>query len=299
MAWRPAKVCVLLIAAAVHYAAGAVFTVDLGSESIKVAVVNPRPGHSPIAIAINEMSKRKSPALVAISDGDRLLSEEAAGIATRYPDRVVSRLRDIVGVPFSNVQQLMASAYMSLDLIPQAESAGDDNVTSDQRPIRVRMGDGGGRTVVYSAEELLSMILLYAKHMAEAHAHTSVVDAVVSVPVFFSHSQRQAVMDAAELAGVNVMALVHEHAGVALQYGIDKDFSNGSQHVAIIDMGATAMTAAIVRYSAYGGKDKGKSVSSNQFQVRVRDGEAGREGREVRREGGRGVQCMQFSPVHF
>ncbi|KAK9268190.1 hypothetical protein L1049_010633 [Liquidambar formosana] len=58
----------------------AVSSIDLGSEWLKVAVVNLKPGQSPISVAINEMSKRKSPALVAFQSGNRLIGEEAAGI---------------------------------------------------------------------------------------------------------------------------------------------------------------------------------------------------------------------------
>ncbi|GLT65163.1 hypothetical protein SLA2020_376110 [Shorea laevis] len=66
----------------------AVSSIDLGSDWLKVAVVNLKPGQSPISIAINEMSKSKSPALVAFHSGTRLLREEAAGIVARYPDKV-------------------------------------------------------------------------------------------------------------------------------------------------------------------------------------------------------------------
>ncbi|CAI7729649.1 unnamed protein product [Closterium sp. NIES-54] len=265
---------------------------------MKVAVVNPRPGQSPISIAINEMSKRKSPSVVAISNGDRLLSEEAVGIAARYPDRVYTRARDMVGVPVDEVKELLKSSYLPYDVVggdgrPEEETEDDSmesevisEVTSEtdgdaaserssgkdkakklkrKRPVRIRTHDG---STEYSAEELLAMQLGYAKGLADAHGRTGIVDAVISVPAYFSQSQRQSIIDAGALVGVNVMALIQEHAGVALQYGMDKDFSNGSRHVVIFDMGATSTYAAVIYYSAYATKERGKSITVNQFQVK-------------------------------
>ena len=64
-----------------------------------------------------------------------------------------------------------------------------------------------------------------------------------------------------------MLALIHEHSGAALQYGINKDFSNGSRHVVFYDMGSSSTHAALVYFSAYNAKEYGKTVSVNQFQV--------------------------------
>nr|KYP69334.1 Hypoxia up-regulated protein 1 [Cajanus cajan] len=80
MPWKVALIVLLSLALLFSPSQSAVFSIDLGSESVKVAVVNLKPGQSPISIAINEMSKRKSPALVSFHDGHRLLGEEAAGL---------------------------------------------------------------------------------------------------------------------------------------------------------------------------------------------------------------------------
>ena len=75
-------------------------------------------------------------------------------------------------------------------------------------------------------------------------------------------------MPAPELAGINVISLINEHSGAALQYGINKDFSNGSRHMIFYDMGSSSTYAAIVYYSAYSAKEFGKTISVNQFQVK-------------------------------
>lgn len=249
------KLCLFLCALcyALPRSQSAVMSIDLGSEWIKVAVVNLKPGQSPISIAINEMSKRKSPALVAFQSGDRLLGEEAAGLVARYPDKVFSQLRDLLGKPFTYAKKSLDSAYLPFD------------VKEDSRGVAsFKIDDNAGD---YSTEELLAMILGYASNLAEFHAKVPVKDAVITVPPYFGQAERRGLLQAAQLAGINVLSLINEHSGAALQYGIDKDFSNESRHVVFYDMGSTSTYAALVYFSAYKTKEFGKTISVNQFQV--------------------------------
>lgn len=261
---------------AIYPALGSVCSIDLGSESMKVAVVHLKPGQSPISIAINEMSKRKSPALVAFNGGDRLVAEEAAGISARYPDKVIVQARDMVGKSYDQVKALADSLYLPYDIVEDSRGAAG---------IRV---DNGGRTV-YSVEELVSMILSYGRHLAEYHTKVPIKDAVISVPPFFGQAERNGIIQAAQLAGINVLSLINEHSGAAIQYGIDKDFSNASRHVVFYDMGSNSAYAALVYFSAYTTKEYGKSVSVNQFQVK-----------DVRWKANLGGQTMEMRLVeHF
>ncbi|XP_047333878.1 heat shock 70 kDa protein 17 [Impatiens glandulifera] len=252
----------------------AVSSIDLGSEWLKVAVVNLKPGQSPISIAINEMSKRKSPALVAFQAGNRLLAEEAAGVIARYPEKVFSQVRDFIGKPFGYVNNSLDAAYLPFDIVQDSRGAAS-----------FRIDDG---VTVYSAEELAAMVLGYASDLAELHAKAPVKDAVITVPPYFGQAERKGLLQAAHLAGINVLSLVNEHSGAALQYGIDKDFSNGSRHVVFYDMGSSSTYAALVYFSAYNAKEYGKTVSVNQFQVK-----------DVRWESQLGGQNMEMRLVEF
>ncbi|TQE06651.1 hypothetical protein C1H46_007717 [Malus baccata] len=232
----------------------AVMSIDLGSEWVKVAVVNLKRGQSPITVAINEMSKRKSPNLVAFHSGDRLLGEEAAGLIARYPEKVYSQTRDLIGKPFSSSKSLLDSLYLPFD------------VTEDTTgTVSFKIDD---KVTTYSVEELTAMVLGYAANLAEFHSKVPVKDAVISVPPYFGQAERKGLLRAAQLAGINVLALINEHSGAALQYGIDKDFSNGSRHIIFYDMGTSSTYAALVYFSAYNTKEFGKTVSVNQFQVK-------------------------------
>jgi Hsp70 protein len=231
----------------------AVASIDLGSEWLKVAVVNLKPGQAPISVAINEMSKRKSPSLAGLQSGHRLLGEEATGVAARFPAKVFSHARDMITKPYSYVKQLTDSLYLPFDL------------TEDSRGTVAFRTDTGE---VYTVEEILAMILGYAMGLAKSHVGSTVKDALISVPAYFGQAERRAVIQAAQLAGINVLGLINEHAGAALQYGIDKDFTNSSRYVVLYDMGAGSTYATLVYYSAYNTKEYGKTVSANQFQVK-------------------------------
>lgn len=233
----------------------AVSSIDLGSEWLKVAVVNLKPGQSPISIAINEMSKRKSPGLVAFQSRSRLIGEEAAGLVARYPDKVYSHLRDILGKPYNYTRDFLDSMYLPFTILEDSRGAVHFKINDD--------------AAIYSVEELLAMILGYAVNLAEFHSKVPVKDAVIAVPPYFGQAERRGLLQAAQLAGVNVLSLINEHSGAALQYGIDKDFSNGSRHVIFYDMGSSSTYAALVHYSSYTAKEYGKTVVVNQFQVSV------------------------------
>jgi molecular chaperone DnaK (HSP70) len=102
-------------------------------------------------------------------------------------------------------------------------------------------------------------LLHYAKKITEAAADgAQVLDCVIVVPPFFGPAQRQAIIDAADLAGLKVMSLINSHAAAALQYGIERDFTNKTHLVVLYDIGATDTEVALIRYSSFTVKEYGK-----------------------------------------
>ncbi|XP_002974987.2 heat shock 70 kDa protein 17 [Selaginella moellendorffii] len=259
----------LLLFSTLAIVQAAVFSVDLGAEWMKVAVVDVKPGQSPIGVALNEMSKRKSSSVVAFSGGNRLLAEEAMGIAARFPERVYSRVRDMVGKPSESVKRIASASYLPYDFVEESPQVTSIRVDSQE---------------LYRSEELLGMILGYCRGLAEANVKATVKDAVITVPPYFGQSERQAVIAAAQAAGINVLSLMNEHAAAALQYGIDKDFSTEPRYVLFYDMGANSAFAAVVLFSSYSAKEYGKNVSHNYFELKgIRwDAEIGGQNLELR-----------------
>ncbi|CAD7703207.1 unnamed protein product [Ostreobium quekettii] len=255
-AWIPGTLCLLCLMAQLAATSGALFAVDVGTEYMKVSLI--KPGREPISIVTNEMSKRKTVADVAIVNGERLMGAEATALRTRHPGRVFTRLRDFLGKPAGH-------ASVSRALRAETRTPLVYELVEDPQRQTVRFKTGDDSTI--SAEELMGSIITYAKAMAEAQAGQDIVDCVIALPCFFGPAQRQAILDAARLAGANVLALVHSNAAAALQYGIVRDFSNTTENVIFYDMGSNAVQVAYITFSSYQTRDKGKMKTINQLRV--------------------------------
>eukprot|EP00958_Prasinococcus_capsulatus_P025517 scaffold4372_cov397-Prasinococcus_capsulatus_cf.AAC.1 len=248
---RALLACLLLLASAISVSP-AVIGVDYGGENLKLALV--QPGRTPISCALNEMGKRKSQTSVTFVNGQRLLGEEGAALVGRYPQKVFMKSRETLGRPYDkSVGDIFSGAFLSYNL-----------TADEERGTTVFENDAGQ---LFSPEEMVANVLHYAKTVGELNAHASVVDALLCVPPFFGLQQKAALINAADLAGLNVMGIITEPTAAGIQYGIDRDFTNGTSHIVVYDMGATSTYAALLKYDTYKGKDAGKSKAINQFQV--------------------------------
>jgi hypoxia up-regulated 1 len=124
------------------YSHASMMAVDLGSEYLKVALI--KPGRTPISIVVNEMTRRKSPALVGVVNGERLLGEEAFSLSVRYPDSIFTRVRDLLGKPASDpsLHQMLQAQNLPFKVVPHSP---------DRNTAAVQGKDGS----VHSAEELM------------------------------------------------------------------------------------------------------------------------------------------------
>ncbi|XP_039128887.1 heat shock 70 kDa protein 17-like [Dioscorea cayenensis subsp. rotundata] len=188
---------------------------------------------------------------------NRLLGEEAAGIAARYLDKVFSHIRDMIGKPYGRAKSFLDSEYLPCDLVEDARGS-----------VGIWVDTGRPK---YSPEELLVTVLSYTTGLAESHVKVHMKDVMISVPPYFGQAERKRVVQVAQLAGINVLALINEHAGAALQYGIDKDSSNESRHVIIHDMGASSTYADLFYFSAYNTKEFGK-ILADEFNKQLGNG---------------------------
>ncbi|KAI4318926.1 hypothetical protein MLD38_032579 [Melastoma candidum] len=97
-----------------------------------------------------------------------MVGEEAAGLVARYPDKVFSRVKDLIGKPFGYAKRMLDASYLPFDAIENPRGG-----------VGFRVDDSG---TVYSVVELMAMILGYAMKLAEFHSKLSITDAVITVP---------------------------------------------------------------------------------------------------------------------
>ena len=193
---------------------GKIIGIDLGTTNSCVAVFE---GNEPVVIA-NSEGKRTTPSIVAFVDGgERKVGDPAKRQAITNPTRTVSSIKRFMGETWDQVQKEVAR-------MPYKVVKGDNNMP------RV---DIDGR--LYTPQEISAMILQKMKKTAEDYLGQEITEAVITVPAYFSDSQRQATKEAGQIAGLEVKRIVNEPTAAALAYGIDK--ANKDMKVAVFDLG--------------------------------------------------------------
>ncbi|KAJ0793221.1 putative Heat shock protein 70 family [Helianthus annuus] len=175
--------------------------IDLGTTYSCVAAWFDQ--HDRVEILPNEQGNTITPSCVAFNETELLVGEGAKNQITRNPNNTVFDVKRIMGSRFSNIK-----LQKDIESWPFKVIEG-----SNDKPMIVLEHMGVNKE--FSAEEISSMIL---KNLKEAYLGTTVIDAVITVPAYFSDRQRQATKDAGTLAGLNVMRLINEPTSAAIAY---------------------------------------------------------------------------------
>ncbi|KAG2552922.1 hypothetical protein PVAP13_9KG490600 [Panicum virgatum] len=121
-----------------------------------------------------------------------------------------------------------------------------------------------GEEKQFSAEEISSMVLAKMRETAEVYLGTTVKNAVVTVPVYFNNSQRQATIDAGTIAGLNVMRIINEPTAAAIAYGLEKmPVSNNGRRVLVFDLGGGTFDVSLLEI------DRGSDIGMGLFEVKA------------------------------
>ncbi|XP_049525460.1 hypoxia up-regulated protein 1 isoform X2 [Dermacentor silvarum] len=220
----------------------AVMSVDLGVEWMKVAIVSPG---VPMEIALNKDSQRKTPVAIAFRDGERHFGEQAVSTGVRFPDKSYSHFLDLLGKDRNSpVVKEFERRFPYYQLEADPKTGG----------VLFRHPEG----MTFSPEELLGMILAYAREFASNAAGQTIKDAVITVPAFFNQAERRALAQAASLGGLKLLQLIGANTAAALNYGVfrRKEFNDTPVHILFYDMGTGSTTATIVAYQTVKTKDK-------------------------------------------
>ena len=203
---------------------GKIIGIDLGTTNSCVAVFE---GNEPVVIA-NSEGKRTTPSVVGfVKDGERKVGDPAKRQAITNPTNTVYSIKRFMGETYEQARK-------EAERVPF-------NVVNEGGYPRV---DIEGRK--YTPQEISAMVLQKMKKTAEDYLGQEVTDAVITVPAYFSDSQRQATKEAGQIAGLNVQRIVNEPTAAALAYGVDK--ANKDMKIAVFDLGGGTFDISILEF---------------------------------------------------
>lgn len=202
---------------------GKIIGIDLGTTNSCVAVME---GNEPVVIP-NSEGRRTTPSIVAFTDnGERKVGDPAKRQAITNPERTIFSIKRFMGETFDRVTK-------ETGRVPYKVVKGDNNTS------RVKVDDR-----LYTPQEISAMVLQKMKKTAEDYLGQTVTEAVITVPAYFSDSQRQATKEAGEIAGLTVKRIINEPTAAALAYGLDK--KSHDLKVAVFDLGGGTFDISIL-----------------------------------------------------
>lgn len=203
---------------------GKIIGIDLGTTNSCVSVFE---GNEPVVIA-NSEGKRTTPSVVGfVKDGERKVGDPAKRQAITNPQNTVYSIKRFMGETYAQSQK--EAGRMPYKVI---DEGGLPRVEIEGRK--------------YTPQEISAMVLQKMKKTAEDYLGQEVTDAVITVPAYFSDSQRQATKEAGQIAGLNVRRIVNEPTAAALAYGVDK--SNKDMKIAVFDLGGGTFDISILEF---------------------------------------------------
>ena len=202
---------------------GKIIGIDLGTTNSCVAVME---GSEPVVIP-NSEGRRTTPSIVAfVGDNERKVGDPAKRQAITNPTKTIFSIKRFMGETYDRV----TSEVSRVPYIVERSSNNMPKVKIDDRS--------------YTAQEISAMILQKMKKTAEDYLGQEVTEAVITVPAYFSDSQRQATKEAGEIAGLNVKRIINEPTAAALAYGLDK--KKADSKVAVFDLGGGTFDISIL-----------------------------------------------------
>ncbi len=202
---------------------GKIIGIDLGTTNSCVAVME---GNEPVVIP-NSEGRRTTPSIVGFTEnGERKVGDPAKRQAITNPEKTVYSIKRFMGETYDRVST-------EIKRVPYKVVKGDNNTP------RVQIDDRK-----YTPQEISAIILQKMKKTAEDYLGQDVTEAVITVPAYFSDSQRQATIEAGEIAGLKVRRIINEPTAASLAYGLDKKSSEVK--VAVFDLGGGTFDISVL-----------------------------------------------------
>ncbi|KAJ5975900.1 Heat shock protein hsp88 [Penicillium waksmanii] len=209
--------------------------IDLGAQSTKIGVAR----NKGIDIIANEVSNRQTPSLVGFNARSRHIGEAAKTQETSNLKNTIGSLKRLIGRSFNDPDVELEQRYNTAPICDVNGLAG----------VEVNYL---GKKEKFTATQLVAMFLTKIKDTTSKELGLPVSDVTISVPAWFTDVQRRAMIDAADIAGLNALRLVNDTTATALGYGITKLDLPGPEEkprrVAFVDIGYSDYTATIVEF---------------------------------------------------
>jgi len=202
---------------------GKIIGIDLGTGNSCIAVFE---GGSPVVV-VNSEGKRTTPSVIGFDKGEIKVGESAKRQAVTNPKNTVHSIKRFMGNTYKECEE--EATRVQYDVVNEG---GYPRVDIDGKK--------------YTPQELSAMILQKMKKTAEDYLGEEVKQAVITVPAYFSDSQRQATKEAGIIAGLDVKRIINEPTAAALAYGIDK--ADKDRIVAVIDAGCGTYDVSILSF---------------------------------------------------
>jgi len=206
---------------------------DVGNQRSLIGVT--RKGG--IDIIDNEASNRLNPSLVSFGNKQRYAGEAAATYFLTNVKNSISQIKRFIGRRYSEVKDEIKRVPFVVKELPDDEVGIEVNYN--------------GQQVVFTPVKILAILLGKLKQIHEDKTKIKSSDVVIGVPAYFTDAQRRAMLNAAEIAGLNCLRLLNETTATALDYGFYKlDWPEQNPvHVMFIDIGHSATTCSIVDFT--------------------------------------------------
>jgi molecular chaperone DnaK len=218
---------------------GKIIGIDLGTTNSCVSVME----GGEAKVITNPEGGRTTPSILAVSEkGERLVGQIAKRQAITNPENTVFGVKRLIGRKYDSPE-----VQSDINILPyKIEKAENGDVRINLR----------GKT--YSPAEISSYILANIRKSAEEYFGEKVTDAVITVPAYFSDSQRQATKDAGKIAGLNVLRIINEPTAASLAYGLEK---KSEEKIAIFDLGGGTFDISVLE------------IGDGVFEVRATNGD--------------------------
>ncbi|KAJ1905269.1 lumenal Hsp70 protein [Coemansia sp. IMI 209127] len=246
-------------------ASAAVLGIDFGTEWFTVALA--KPGR-PLDLVLNRDANRQTASVVTINGLERTFGSNAISLGPRLPETTFMAVRNLLGVPFESD---VAAAY---------RRQFPNRMTEDPEMGTVGFQYGTQVNETLTVQEIVAMQLRYAQQLVKESEGVLVKDAVFTVPSFFDRSQRQAMLEAADLAGFRTLALVNDGSAVALNYAMNREFTKPERHL-FYDMGAGKTIATVARFSVRQESKSKKAKKTTIINVQSFSSDAMLGGQEI------------------